>query len=301
MTDQIVVVQHLSRVFGLRVALADVSLGIGPGLVYGLVGENGAGKTTLIKHLLGLLRAESGSVRVFGADPVADPVAVLGRIGYLSEERDLPDWMRLGELIRYSAAFYPKWDDVFALELLDMFELSVAQKVRTLSRGQRARAALLVAIAHRPDLLLLDEPSSGLDPGARQDILAAIVRTVADEGRTVLFSSHLLHEVQRVADRVAILHRGRLILESSLDELLSRHHLLTIRFPSARPSPPAIEGALSWTGEAAEWACLCNGELEELKRAAELAGAIIVEQRAPTLEEVFLSRTRRSASERGSI
>ena len=121
-----------------------------------------------------------------------------------------------------------------------MFELDVGQKVWTLSRGQRARAGLLVAVAHRPELLLLDEPSSGLDPGARLEILAAIVRTVADEGRTVLLSSHLLHEVQRVADRVAMLHRGRLLLDEPLDDLLARHRALTMHFATVTAS--AVSG-----------------------------------------------------------
>jgi ABC-2 type transport system ATP-binding protein len=292
MSDEIVTVQQLSRVFGRTVALADVTLTVARGAVFGLVGENGAGKTTLIKHLLGLYRPEYGQVRVFGSDPVGDPVGVLGRIGYLSEDRDLPEWMRVGELMSYTRAFYPRWDENLARELIEMFELDIGQKIRTLSRGQRARAGLLIAVAHRPDLLLLDEPSSGLDPGARQDILAAIVRTVADEGRTVLLSSHLLHEVQRVADRVAMLHRGRLVLNEPLDDLLARHRWLTVHFAGALPAHPDWPGALWWTGQGAEWTCLCNGQWSACKQAAEAAGATIVEERLPSLEEVFLARTK---------
>jgi ABC-2 type transport system ATP-binding protein len=292
MSDEIVTVQRVSRVFGRTVALADVNLGVTRGTVFGLVGENGAGKTTLIKHLLGLYRPEHGSVRVFGLDPVRDPVGVLGRIGYLSEDRDLPDWMRVRELMSYTRAFFPRWDDKLADELLDMFELDPAQKIRTLSRGQRARAGLLVAVAHRPDLLLLDEPSSGLDPAARQDILAAVVRTVADEGRTVLLSSHLLHEVQRVADHVAMLHRGRLVLNEPLDDALARHRSLTVHFASAPASPPRFPGALWWSGQGTEWTCLCDGQWVQCKQAAEASGATIVEERAPSLEEIFLAHTK---------
>jgi ABC-2 type transport system ATP-binding protein len=160
-------------------ALDSVSLYLPPGAVYGLVGANGAGKTTLIKHVLGLLRAESGEVRVFGRDPVADPVGVLARIGYLSEENDLPDWMRVDELIRYSRAFYPTWEDAYAEELRRAFALDPEARIKSLSKGQKARAGLLVALAHRPALLLLDEPSSGLDPVVRRDILEAILRTIA--------------------------------------------------------------------------------------------------------------------------
>ena len=138
-----ITVSELTRRFGTRTALASVSVSMPRGAVYGLVGANGAGKTTLIRHILGLLRAESGTVRVFGLDPVADPVAVLSRIGYLSEENDLPGWMRVDELIRYSRAFYPAWDDAYAEELRRAFALDPAAKIRTLSKGQKARAGRL--------------------------------------------------------------------------------------------------------------------------------------------------------------
>src|SRR5213595_3029818 len=145
-SESVVTVSALSRRFGARTALASVSVSMKRGAVYGLVGANGAGKTTLIKHVLGLLRAESGSVRVFGLDPVADPVGVLSRIGYLSEENDLPGWMRVEELIRYSRAFYPAWDDAYADELRRRFALDYATKITNLSKGQKARAGLLIAL-----------------------------------------------------------------------------------------------------------------------------------------------------------
>ena len=212
-----------------------MTLAVPRGTVYGLVGANGAGKTTLIKHILGTLRAESGTVRVFGLDPVADPVGVLSRIGYLSEDHEVPDWMRIDEFIRYSRAFYPRWDDQYAEQLRNSFGLDKAAKLKTLSKGQKARAGLLAALAHRPELLVLDEPSSGLDPVVRRDILEAIIRTIADEGRTVLFSSHLLDEVERVADYVTMIDRGRIALSAplaaikaanggaSLDEIFIKH------------------------------------------------------------------------------
>src|SRR5881398_2680475 len=237
MNESVINVSELTRCFGAKTALASVSVSMPRGAVYGLVGANGAGKTTLIKHILGLLRAESGSVRVFGLDPVADPVAVLSRIGYLSEENDLPGWMRVDELIRYSRAFYPKWEDDYAEELRRAFALDPAAKIKDLSRGQRARAGLLIALAHRPELLVLDEPSSGLDPIVRRDILGAIIRTIAGEGRTVLFSSHLLGEVERVSDRVAMIKAGRIVFCDSLDAMKQSHRCVTVRFPESRPRP----------------------------------------------------------------
>jgi ABC-2 type transport system ATP-binding protein len=215
-SEPVIDVSQLTRRFGTRPALDSVSLALPRGAVYGLVGANGAGKTTLIKHILGLLRAQTGTVRVFGLDPVAEPVAVLSRIGYLSEENDLPGWMRVAELIRYSRAFYPSWDDAYAEKLREAFGLDPAAKIKTLSKGQKARAGILIALAHRPELLLLDEPSSGLDPIVRRDILGAVMRTIADEGRTVLFSSHLLDEVEQVADHVTMINRGRVVLSGSL-------------------------------------------------------------------------------------
>jgi ABC-type multidrug transport system ATPase subunit len=224
-SESVIHISEVTRRFGNKTALDSVSLSLPRGAVYGLVGANGAGKTTLIKHILGLLRAESGTVRVFGLDPVADPVGVLSRIGCLSEENDLPGWMSIDELIRYSRSFYPAWDDVYAEELRQTFALDSAAKIRTLSKGQKARAGLLIALAYRPELLVLDEPSSGLDPIVRRDILGAIIRTIADEGRTVLFSSHLLDEVEEVADHVTMISEGKIVLSARLSVIKDSHRV----------------------------------------------------------------------------
>jgi ABC-2 type transport system ATP-binding protein len=224
-SEPVIEVTELTRRFDSKTALDAVTLSMPRGAVYGLVGANGAGKTTLIKHILGLLRAQRGSVRVFGLDPVADPVGVLSRIGYLSEENDLPGWMRIDELVRYSRAFHPDWDDAYAEELRQSFVLDMSAKVRNLSKGQKARVGILIALAYRPDLLVLDEPSSGLDPIVRRDILGAIIRTIADEGRTVLFSSHLLEEVEQVADHVTMINRGSIVLSAPLDVIRESHRV----------------------------------------------------------------------------
>jgi ABC-2 type transport system ATP-binding protein len=224
-SESVIHISELSRRFGTTTALDSVSLVLARGAVYGLVGANGAGKTTLIRHILGLLRADSGSVRVFGLDPVADPVGVLSRIGYLSEENDLPGWMHVDELIRYSRAFYPMWGDAYAEELRQAFALDPAARIKNLSKGEKARVGLLIALAHRPELLVLDEPSSGLDPIVRKDILGAVIRTIADEGRTVLFSSHLLGEVEQVADHVTMINQGRIVLSAPLDAIKESHRV----------------------------------------------------------------------------
>ena len=285
--EAVVAITDLSRRFGSKTVLDNVSLYAPRGSVFGLVGENGAGKTTLIKHILGLLRAEAGNVCVFGMDPVKDPVSVLGRIGYLSEQPDLPGWMRVDELIRYTQAFYPEWDAAFAEEMRKIFGLDPTARVRTLSKGQRAKAGLLLAQAHRPDLLLLDEPSSGLDPIVRRDILEAVIRTVADEGRTVFFSSHLLEEIERVSDHIAMLHQGKLVLCGSLDEIKSRHRRVTLHFDRPPVVRPRFRGALTIAGDGKEWTVISNGENSRTEWTA--AGARIVDESGPSLNEIFVA------------
>jgi ABC-2 type transport system ATP-binding protein len=177
----------------------------------------------------------------------------------------------------------------------ETFQLDLGQRIDRLSRGQRARTGLLAALAHRPQLLVLDEPSSGLDPAVRRDILGAIIRTVAEEGRNVLFSSHLLDEVERVADEVAMLHRGRIVLCDTLEQILGSHHRVTIRFAQPQAEAPDLPGSGPWNGERHEWSTICNGKLDRLKQAVAAADAQIVEQEQPSLEEVFIERVSRTS------
>lgn len=290
MSEQpIISIQNLSRRFGSNLALDNVTLEIPRGIVMGLMGENGAGKTTLIKHILGLLKAQSGSVSVFGRDPVTDPVTVLSNIGYLSEEGDLPTWMRVHELFRYAAGFYPTWDDAYAKQLTEQFQLDVSAPLNKLSKGQRSRAGLVVAMAYRPALLVLDEPSSGLDPIVRRDILGAIIRTIADDGRTVLFSSHLLGEVERVADRIAIVKAGKLLLTDSLDEVKEKHFGVTLRFVEARQTPPNLPGFMAWDGSGREWNAVFYGESSELDRSSSQLGAEVLRRAHLSLDDIFVA------------
>jgi len=288
--EAVIDVTGLERHFGSQAALGGINLRVPRGQVFGIVGENGAGKTTLIKHILGLYRAQHGTVRVFGMDPVQHPQEVLSRIGYLSEEPDLPPWMRISELMCYMAAFYPKWDADYAAELMDAFQLNPAKKIKELSKGQRARAGLVAAQAHRPDLLLLDEPSSGLDPLVRRDILGAVIRTVVDEGRTVVFSSHLLSEVERVSDQVTMISTGKLVLEGPLEDVLSNHRRLVLGggLQGARPSLP---GQLSCEQKGTHWTVVCEGQADELGAAARAAQWDLLNDFSVSLDEIFLARS----------
>jgi ABC-2 type transport system ATP-binding protein len=289
----LVEVLGVSRRFGSTLALAGVDFRADAGLVYGLVGVNGAGKTTLIKHLLGLLRPQTGQVRVFGLDPVRDPVAVLGRVGYLSEQRDLPEWMRLDELLRYTQAYHPAWDAAYANELVENFGLERHKKFADLSQGMRAQAGLVLAVAHRPELLILDEPSSGLDVVVRHDILDAIVRTVAQDGRTVIFSSHLLDEVERMCDHVTMMDHGKVALSGPLDEVRGAHRVSQVRFPHKLDRRPNIQDALSIAGDGRSWSVVHESSLESLREnVAQIAGQV-TESRNASLEEIFVARVGR--------
>jgi ABC-2 type transport system ATP-binding protein len=292
--DPVVEIRDLTRRFGRRAALDGVSLALPRGSVLGLVGVNGSGKTTIIKHILGLLEAQSGSVRVFGLDPVREPVAVLSRLGYLSEDCDLPNWMTVGELLRYTGSFHKNWDMDYARGLCQQFALDLSARVGSLSRGLRARAGLVTVLGHRPELLVLDEPSAGLDPLARRDILQAVVRTVSGAGATVLFSSHLLDEVERIADHVALIDAGKVVFHGELDAVRGRHRRLTLRFAEPRAEPPALHGVLSWEGGGREWTAVCQGELGDLHRAAADAGGAVVEESVPRLDDLLAAHAGRA-------
>ncbi len=296
--DSVVVkINNLSKTFGGKQALDKVSLEVIKGRVLGLVGENGAGKTTLINHILGAYKPEQGNVSVFGLDPIKYPKEVLSRIGYLSETRDLPRWMRIDQFIRYISAFYPSWDMEYANQLLKQFELDPKRKIGELSRGELARAGLLGAIAHRPDLLLLDEPSSGLDPVARMDILSAVVRSVAEEGRTVLFSSHLLDEVERIADDICMIHQGRVVLRGTLDDIRDRFHILVVQKSVETIDFSNIPGVL-WVyqlGHAYE--VLFEGGEDEGKERIQQIGGEIVGIQPPSLEEIFVAYVKQNRKE----
>lgn len=290
--DNVIEVKNLTRKFRRKIALDDVSLNVPPGCVFGLVGENGVGKTTLINHLLGSYIPQSGSVRVLGLDPTQHPVDTLSRIGILTEDRVMPSWMKVRELIKFTSAFYPNWDPTFAKELLDMFQLDPESKLKTMSSGERAKAELLTALAHRPELLILDEPSSGLDVIVRHEILKAIVRDVAGEGRTVFFSSHLLEEVERVSDYVAIMVKGKIVIADSLENIRDNHSRITIRYPEPREAKPFFSDALTCTGSGQIWTVICNGHLDKIRHEIGQQKASIIEEQPPTLEEIFVARTK---------
>jgi ABC-2 type transport system ATP-binding protein len=291
-------VNALSRAFRGKSALRDINLEIPRGSVFGLVGLNGAGKTTLIRHLMGLLKAKHGEVRVLGEDPVNSPETLLKRIGYMTEEDSLPKWMRVGDMLDFSRSLYPSWDDAYCKQLCEMFSLTRTDKLSEMSKGQRARVGLLIAIAHRPELLILDEPSSGLDPIARSDILEAIIRTVSEDGRTVLFSSHLLDEVDRVCDSVGLMCEGSIVESITVEQLESRYSEIVCRPEQAWTPPPSVAGVFGWKSSVDEWSAVIDQESLE---APELLEALpITQRREISLLRWFAARTGKIPEDNGT-
>ena len=285
-------IDQLSCAFRRSEALHDITLTIPTGCVFGMVGLNGAGKTTLIRHLIGGLRPQSGRVRVLGEDPTRTPESVMQRIGYVAEEDVLPRWMRVGELIEFMRALYRNWDTHLCNELLQQFSLDRSAKLADLSKGGRARAGLLVALAHHPALLILDEPSYGLDPIARQDILEAVVRTASDEGRTVLFSSHLLDEVSRVCDTVGVIGGGRLLEVIPTEDLSHRYSEVVCELTVEERSKVELPGFFGWQNRGREWSVAVDRSVyhdEDAVRAA-IGGRAICEIRPLSLERWFAAR-----------
>ncbi len=209
----------VSRGYGSEKVLSGVNLQVHAGEVIGLLGRNGAGKTTLIRLVMGMLRPESGRIKVFGEDPRKDPVATRRRIGYVAEDQELPPFLKVRDVIAMYRDLYADWDEDFATDLMNRFELPPARKIKDLSRGQARQVALLCAVSHRPDLLILDEPAGGLDPAARREFMETSIRLLNEEGTTILFSSHHMSDVERMASRLVMIHENQTWIDSELDDI----------------------------------------------------------------------------------
>jgi ABC-2 type transport system ATP-binding protein len=225
------------KAYGSVQALAGLDLRVPRGAICGLLGKNGAGKTTTIKVLLGMVRATSGQARVLGL-PVDDAnasVAIRSRTAFVSEEKDLYAGMTVDELIRFTAPFYPKWRADLASTLLAQLALRADAGVEALSRGMRTKLALVLALSTGAELVILDEPTSGLDPAATEEILKILVKQAGRDGTTVLFSSHQLADVEQIADRIAIVDRGRVVVEGALDDVRARYKRIQLVFDGDAP------------------------------------------------------------------
>jgi len=217
----------LGRRYASQWALQGCTLEIPRGTVTALVGPNGAGKTTLLRLAVGLTRPSAGSVRVFGLDPRAQAAEALPRVGFLAQEHPLYGGFTVEEMLRFGRELNPSWDDDSARDRIAALDLPLKKKVRSLSGGQRAQVALTLALAKRPELLLLDEPVASLDPLARREFMQSVVEAVAEHELTVVLSSHILADLERVCDHLVILAHGRTQLVGSIEEIVASHRLLT--------------------------------------------------------------------------
>lgn len=218
---------HCSYLPGTKV-LEGVGLSARAGEVVGLLGKNGAGKTTLLRIAMGMLHADSGAVRLFGLDPWQRPLDVKRRVGYVAEDQILPEYLWVGEVIDLHRRLFPTWDEKLERELCERFEIPRGTQIHSLSKGQARQVAVLCAVAHRPKLLILDEPGGGLDPAARRDFLEAAVQLLSDGGTTILFSSHHMNDVERMAQRVVLLDEGRVLFDEELDRLREDYSLAVL-------------------------------------------------------------------------
>jgi ABC-2 type transport system ATP-binding protein len=240
----------LSMRFGKKEVLRGVDLDVRAGSVTALLGRNGIGKSTLLRILVGFHPPTSGSARVLGLDPAKEGPKVRGLVGYVPDRMELPKWMTIREHFRFLEPFYPSWDRGLESELLSRLQLDPDEKLATQSKGQRAKHALVAALAHRPQLLLLDEPFSGLDPVVRHEVLGAVMGHLREEGRTVLVVSHSMDDVERVADRLVFLDEGRVRLDMDLEEVQRRARRVAVTLrPGTNGWTPPGAPSVARTGD----------------------------------------------------
>ncbi|WP_367872534.1 ABC transporter ATP-binding protein [Luteolibacter sp. Populi] len=238
--------QQVNRRFGRSKALKDASFRVPAGSITALLGPNGAGKSTALKIALNLLRPSSGTVRVLGTDSRKLGPAELARIGYVADGMELPEWMTVAQFLGWCRPLYPKWDVDLERALCKQFALPADRKLRQLSRGQKMKAALASVLSYRPELLVLDEPFSGLDPLVRDEFIAGLLELAGSEGFSVVLSSHDIEEVDRLADHVVMLNNGEVIIDESTEDLLARHRRVEVVLPEHFGDLPALPA--TWIG-----------------------------------------------------
>ena len=278
--------------------LSDVNLTLPCGQIMGLVGPNGAGKSTLIRILMSLVRQDHGEVRVLGYAMPDEQAAAKWQVGYVSEDMRLYAYATLGWHMKFVASIYPGWDAPYAQTLLKRFNLRPEQQIKSLSHGERAKATLLLMLARRPRLLVLDEPTTGLDPVARHEMLTELMDVLRDERRAILFSSHNTQDVEQISDQITFIDRGRIIDSSDKETFIEQWHRLRLDVPDG-VSLPTLPGAVDVTVSGRVATVTTNARPQELAAAYARAGATIVEIQRMTLEEIFVANV--MASRKGNL
>ncbi len=288
----IIQTDKLTKSYGAHRGIIDVDLEVNEGEVFGFLGPNGAGKTTTIRTLLDLIRPTSGRAMIFGIESSADPESIHKRIGYLPGEFALYDRLTGGQTITYFANLRGGVDRKYQAELIERFDVDPSRKFKELSKGNKQKIGLIVALQHQPELLILDEPTSGLDPLVQQSFYA-LVRATREEGRTVFVSSHILSEVERTCDRVAIIREGQLVKVDSVEGLRDlAHHQVELRFAGTVPVDEfkQIAGVSEVTSEDHVLRMRVSGAIAPVVRAAAKYELLDFVSREPTLEETFLAQ-----------
>jgi ABC-2 type transport system ATP-binding protein len=288
--------QDLSRSFGRTTAVQGLTLRVPVGSVFAFVGPNGAGKTTTIKLLMNLLRPSSGTARVLDVDSRRVTAATRQRIGYVSENQELPLWMTTRELMQYCAPLYRGWDHGLARDLADRLALPLDRALRACSRGMRMKAALLVSLAYRPELLVMDEPFAGLDALVREELSSGLLDVAGDRPWTVFLSSHDIDEVERLADWIGIIDKGRLVLAEPVASLLQRFREVVVTFDAEPRLPPDVPRTWltpSVAGHAVRFVESAFDETDgESRIRAALQGARAIAISAMSLRSIFVALAR---------
>ncbi len=293
MSDAIVTDRLTKHYHGRRV-VDSLSLRVPAGSVYGLLGRNGAGKSTAIKMLMGMVRPDSGSATLLGVDIACVSDATRQRIAYLAEGHPLYGWMSIGQAIEFTRPFYPRWNDVLVDQILDHFELSRKQKYRRLSRGQQAQVSLALAVAPDPELLVLDDPTLGMDTVVRRDFLESLIQIIQRQGRTILFSSHILGDVERVADRVGIMIGGVLRVDCRTETFRESIRKIVLEFIGTPPDSAEVPGLVSCRQVGNNLELVMVGYDDAQREAVEQLRPQSIEVLDLNLEDAFIEYTRGS-------
>ena len=291
MSDTVVQVEGLTKYFGARAALDSLTFSVRKGEVYALIGRNGAGKTTAIRMMLGFLEPTRGKSTLFGCDSQALTPEIRERVGYLAEGHHLYGWMRIRQLARFTSDTHPRWNESRFRGFMEYFDLDTSQRIRSLSNGERAQVSLSVALACDPELLIMDDPTLGVDAATRRDFLRGIVDLVSREQRTVLLTTHILSDVERVADRIGIIDKAVLRADLTVDELKANLAKYQLRFDGEVPREAAIPRAV--------YQLVCGDELTvtvvkpgpDVADALDKLGAQSCEPMEMSLEDAFIDYT----------
>lgn len=283
----IVEMEKVTKRFGSTTALDNVSLSLPPGHIVGLLGTNGSGKTTLLRHLVGIYLPNAGRCRTLGCPAEQLAPEQMARIGYVDQEGELLEWQTVRQFVAYVRAYYDHWNNELEQRLLAEFELPLATRVFTLSPGMRQRLAILLAVCPEPDLLILDEPAAGLDPIARAQFLDLLMEMIQRPDRTILVSSHILSDVEKVIDHALIMHEGRLVRDCPFEELQEEFTRLTITGSAPLPNPLPFANLLSGTVSGRDGEAVVRHADPAAIRAFENSHQAKVETRGLSLEEIY--------------